>query len=675
MEKENSSLFGMISQNLLALATGGNAGRDITMTIKNIRPLDTLASSTMLAGAAKIDITPAPGMPMGGYSLMGKRGIGVRTKLYARAIYIKPKIGRPVALVQCDLLSGSQILHHKVTELIAKNTDIEAQGLFIAGTHTHSAPANFFESIFYNNFASGNKGFEQSFFDFLSKRVAMAIEQAYKNKRPAKIATGTAKIHGATRNRSLPAYHRNKNLKEKPDALKAINPLMHMIRVDCQTKDGSWRPAGAFSNFSIHPTAIGTKNRLYNADVFAYIERQVEWGIARKYKTPFTPVHAAANFTHGDNTPDIPIEIDEGFIEAKRIGKIIGNAAFDLFQSLDKKLSDDVPVRYLAKEIDVLAEPVAESACLCKGAAVGNALTAGATTRYTPVLRRMPFFAPGWPRWVFTNSRQGHKRVIGGVFQPLVLPKHEFPHNLFLQIIQVADKWLMPVPFEVCYEAGARIMARAQQKGEQAGLSDISQYVIMGCSNGYWGYVTTPEEYSFQFYEGGHTLYGPETGAFLASHLGCMVQDMAQNRPGDLLPDKWVFKLRAKDYLPENIKPNGKRIAGSRPKFYPSKENLEAYWAFDWHDVCPNLINFHEPLVDIQVSSDNKIWEPLVSDGQPINDSGYDISIALKGVSSKTSMGHYEAKWHDPEKVAGKSYRFLIRERQGMGVLYSEVFY
>jgi len=40
--------------------------------------------------------------------------------------------------------------------------------------------------------------------------------------------------------------------------------------------------------------------------------------------------------------------------------------------------------------------------------------------------------------------------------------------------------------------------------------------VIAGYSNGYAGYVTTPEEYRLQQYEGGHTLHGQWT---LAAYL------------------------------------------------------------------------------------------------------------------------------------------------------------
>ena len=52
-------------------------------------------TETMLAGASIIDITPPPGMPLAGYAMFSCIGYGVRTKLNARILYIKPRKGKP----------------------------------------------------------------------------------------------------------------------------------------------------------------------------------------------------------------------------------------------------------------------------------------------------------------------------------------------------------------------------------------------------------------------------------------------------------------------------------------------------------------------------------------------------------------------------------------------------
>ena len=101
------------------------------------------------------------------------------------------------------------------------------------------------------------------------------------------------------------AYSANKNAdpEKTKDIHKAVNPTMYMVRVDClDEKSGAFIPAGAFTSFSIHGTTVPPQNTLYNADVFAYIERELEWEIARKHSTAKF-VHAVVNGTHADSAP------------------------------------------------------------------------------------------------------------------------------------------------------------------------------------------------------------------------------------------------------------------------------------------------------------------------------------------------------------------------------------
>ena len=97
-------------------------------------------------------------------------------------------------------------------------------------------------------------------------------------------------------------------------------------------------------------------------------------------KTETDPVHAAANFTHGDNTPNFA-DTKLGYEEMKRIGTIIGKQAFNLFKSLDSGLSDSVNVLFRAREIDVYKNNSINNISICPKPVVGMALTGGATRR------------------------------------------------------------------------------------------------------------------------------------------------------------------------------------------------------------------------------------------------------------------------------------------------------
>ena len=672
-------IFLTLTLSLLLILTGCAS---IQLEMSRQTPQQNTANTVLLAGVARADITPPPGMPLGGYWIESNYSKGFRTRLYARVLYLKPVSGRSVALVQCDLLSGSLFLNHRVAELIAKETDIGIDGLLIAGTNTHSGPGNYFDTNFYNSHASNATGFDPEYFNYLSKQIANAVIRAFKEKKPAKIATGQTEIQEMTRNRSIQSYYANKNVAAKtlPDIHEAVNSTMYMIRVDGRDNDGQYYPLAALSSFSIHGTAVGAKNNLYNGDVFAYIEREVEYGIKNNYKTSWEPIHAAFNGTHGDNSPNYN-KGAQGFIEARRIGTSIGQKALELFRSLDGKLKDEVTIRFSAKEIDLYSEPCIDGTCLCERPVVGSALAGGTDDSPTPVLDQLPWLRQGSPRWLLKNFCQGRKRTLGGPGQYLVLSKKDFPHQLFLQAIQIDDFLLLPLPFETTTESGVRIAAECRDKLASENKNDIQSIFVISCANGYFGYVTTPEEYSIQRYEGGYTLYGPQTQPFLAKQLGKMALDLGQVKTESNFPQKWSYNLQIKRFYTSKVMYGAERKADHYPEFVAAEINEEPYWSFVWEDLPPHLSSWGQTLVRIEESNDGGItWKQFQSNGQPMDDSGYDIAVICNDIINKGKTGIYETRWYNPptgKKIEDKIkyYRFVILPQAGRDSLYSSPFH
>ena len=105
---------------------------------------------------------------------------------------------------------------------------------------------------------------------------------------------------------------------------------------------------------------------------------------------------------------------------------------------------------------------------------------------------------------------------------------------------------LVGLPFEITTESGRRI-ARAVE----GVVSDraVERVVVCSLVNDFWGYVATEEEYGRQFYEGGHTLYGPITQRFLAAQAafltlrdGLRRHDLTvhlQTRD-EIIPESWA---------------------------------------------------------------------------------------------------------------------------------------
>jgi len=639
------------------------------------------------AGAVSIDITPPPGMPMGGYSTLANKGKGFRTRLKARVVYLNDGKGHSVALVQTDLPAGSLLLHHKVAEAVSEKTGLRPGDIAITASHSHSAPANFFENDFYNKHMTSGKWLEPAFLEFVTQRIARGIRQACDNSRPAMIATGRKDIYGYNRNRAIDSYVLNENAGniklDDPEAVfKAVNPALYMVRIDVQDDGGHYKPLAAFSSFSVHATTLTPPVEVYNADLFAYAQKDLEWTIRRRYNTPWAVVHAMTAGTQGDMAPALTDRGNNifGFFpvnwkEARKLGQGIGREAINLFEALGDKLTADISLGSAVRELNIRENNVVENIELCKDAVVGNPLVAGANERGVPWIAAIPFLKGGnvmSRRWFFKDGCQGNKRHLFFSFiQPLIEPKDSFPNTAMFQLIRVNDTVILPVPFEVTAESGRRMAERVEREFVQAGDNNIRHVWVAGNSNGYFGYTTTPEEYSRQNYEGGHTLYGRYSTPYLTAQLGLLARDF--NAKGDvheLTPD-WEYAVKVNTFYPEARVSTGRRKAVMQPIAVKAKKEYEEdYIAFRWQDVGAGEIDFHQPLSRVEVKVNDQ-WVPMVNKAEPVNDDGYDMEVRYLN-ELDNGMGEYEARWYNP--VTGGEYRFAIEPRCNRPALMSRVF-
>src|SRR2546428_183879 len=99
----------------------------------------TLAGATLRAGAAKVDITPPPGLPMWGYAARLSPSKGTLDPLYARVLVLESGEKR-LALVTLDLgrTFGPDSLA-RLRDNVKKSSGISY--VLVAASHTHSGPA------------------------------------------------------------------------------------------------------------------------------------------------------------------------------------------------------------------------------------------------------------------------------------------------------------------------------------------------------------------------------------------------------------------------------------------------------------------------------------------------------------------------------------------------------
>src|SRR4029450_3663514 len=179
------TVFGLVGY--VALAIAGCA----TVAGHLPPPHPAPASGHFQAGVARVDITPAPGFPMGGHSKVGQTSIGYWTRLYARAFVLEDASGNTLVLVSCDLWSVPAGLVDRVAEILLTGEEtrhIDRDQLILAATHTHHSPGNFSTASFYNTFASPSVGFDARLFEFLAQRIGQSVTEAVRARRPATVS-------------------------------------------------------------------------------------------------------------------------------------------------------------------------------------------------------------------------------------------------------------------------------------------------------------------------------------------------------------------------------------------------------------------------------------------------------------------------------------------------------
>jgi neutral ceramidase len=91
------------------------------------------------AGCAQVNITPPIGTDLVG-QWVARKSVGVNDELFANAMVLDDGKTR-IAFVSCDVLSIGNSTKRAIREIVAKETSINPENVFMFGTHTHTGPA------------------------------------------------------------------------------------------------------------------------------------------------------------------------------------------------------------------------------------------------------------------------------------------------------------------------------------------------------------------------------------------------------------------------------------------------------------------------------------------------------------------------------------------------------
>lgn len=491
-------------------------------------------------GVGMSDLTgEAAEVGMMGYAELSQKTSGIHQRLRARAFIVDdPRTQRAAVVVVTDTGLVTQAVHQAVMARLAARYGerYTARNVMITATHTHAGPGGYSHYALYNITVLG---FQQRTFQAIVDGIVEAIEQAHARLAPGEVRLNQGELHNASRNRSPLAFRLNA-AEDRAHFPQEIDPLMTVLGF----RQGG-RDIGALSFFGTHGTSMTNRNTLISGDNKGYAawhwEHEVEGVRHRHDAAPFVAGFAQTN--PGDLSPNLNLRpgsgpTDDEFENTRLIGLRQADKARLLSRQASELLGGDIDFRM--RYVDMSRVQVSGAytvdgrpATTCP-AALGSSFAAGSTEDGPgPGIAKEgqsnPFLTAigGLVFWPTHSLRACHgvKEVVIPVGE--MKPYPWTPEVLPIQILKIGSMVLAGLPAEPTMMSGWRIR---RQIAQTLGM-DTRRVIVVGYSNAYTQYVTTPEEYSLQDYEGGSTLFGPATLPAYMQEFDRLAQDLASGRP------------------------------------------------------------------------------------------------------------------------------------------------
>jgi len=525
-------------------------------------------------GTGISDITgPIAEVVMMGYAEGSQVANGLHTRLYARAFVFADQADKRVVFVSADLAMSFSSVKQGVMRKLAERfgSRYDDRNVMISATHTHVGPGGYSHHIIYNISTGGH--IKQNY-DAIVAGITEAIIKADSSLAPATVTLREGDIvERASTNRSISAFTLNPEA-AGANALPPETPAMTVLGI----RRGS-QPVGAVSWFAVHNTSLTKGIRQVSSDHKGYAAYLMErkYGSVAPLRNYGGFVAAFPNGAEGDLSPNIgtpygpptaitftgPAPSGNPFDHMKVIGDREFRTADALFNSVGQvPVTGSVDFRHAFVKMPGLE--VASSFTngmlqkrLCK-AAYGVSFMAGTEDGRTGTaeegLAHGTTMPPGGleairgalvPILMITIPALAPQ--IFGAFaspeaasddmchspKPVLVPTGrltDFTAEILpFQILRIGPVAIVGVPGEMTVTGGRRLQRRIMEVLAPTGVQRV---ILSGLSNEYSGYITTPEEYPSQQYEGASTLFGRLTLDAYIQEFGKLAVSLAAGPAG-----------------------------------------------------------------------------------------------------------------------------------------------
>jgi len=194
----------------------------------------------LLAGAAVVPLRFSRPVPLAGFPHYSFAAQGERDRVAVRALVLREE-GLTIALVSAEILLVPGDLARALEREVS---DLKLDRVVLAATHTHAGPGGYWDEPLGERFATGP--FDRAVFELLVGRAALAVREAERALRPARLAVAFGSAPELAWGRGGGAVDG------------------HLVRARLSDPGGA--PIAEVVLFPAHATLLGPANRLISGD-------------------------------------------------------------------------------------------------------------------------------------------------------------------------------------------------------------------------------------------------------------------------------------------------------------------------------------------------------------------------------------------------------------------------
>lgn len=483
------------------------------------------ANTPMSVGRGIADTTGEPlGAGMDGYAVPEQSSVGIRQRLYSRAFIFADDGTRGTRFCHVTVdtpLMFQSVFLEVVRRLQQRYGDLyTTDNVVLTATHTHVGPGG----------RSGHAmvdlvslGFRPVTFEAQVAGIVRSVERAHEDIAPAELTLVSAELDGVGVNRSHQAFDRNpaEDRAANPDGVDRTSVTLHVSR--------GGEPVGLINWYSVHATSFSHKVRHISGDNKGFAAWSYEHAAGVDHldlaAAPF--VAAFAQATPGDVTPNHGLIPESGpggsgVDGQERSVEILGQRQADAARTSDAGHAlpasgaglDGRTCWVDMDRVQVDGRWTPDGQPGTTGPAVLGAAFAASSQEDgggldidiginegerggSPWVQKLNDVAP-IPDDVRAVHAPKEMLLPMGYVDGMIQQRHLFG------VWRIGGLVLAYLGFEPTMTSGLRVrrtVAAAMDVPEDA-------VVVQGYSCGYGHYITTPEEYDQQDYEGGATAFG-----------------------------------------------------------------------------------------------------------------------------------------------------------------------